>query len=168
MQKFTEQVELFAGRGEKMNLHIEEIHGINTHVSLMFGESVVVEINLTDFDRVMKIEIDETRKTFIKNGKLTTPDKFVGTLRSILKNVVVDNFSGEVVLPDFYPYTERSDISYLKELFDMEHIKFDFDMCSVCMSTTQTKTNCGHELCVICWTKILNTNKKCPLCRFDL
>ena len=39
--------------------------------------------------------------------------------------------------------------------------------CCVCFDETMTITNCGHYICVICWDKILETNKNngCPLCR---
>ena len=35
--------------------------------------------------------------------------------------------------------------------------------CSVCFDHTDTKTPCGHTLCIPCWIKI--ENKKCPICR---
>jgi hypothetical protein len=37
------------------------------------------------------------------------------------------------------------------------------DTCSICNEKTLTKTNCGHSVCVECWSKLKNTS--CPLCR---
>jgi len=50
--------------------------------------------------------------------------------------------------------------------------------CCVCYTKTKTKPECGHALCIPCWSKIKDTpddpdddefrSKKCPMCRVTL
>ena len=40
------------------------------------------------------------------------------------------------------------------------------NICVVCHETTQTKTPCGHRLCVECWNKVCPMT--CPCCREDV
>ena len=72
--------------------------------------------------------------------------------------------------------TIESMTSLVSEMMDMlKNIKFDkqsgtftknaietSEECCICLEPTQTKTNCGHHLCIPCWNKI---NAKCPICR---
>jgi hypothetical protein len=46
-----------------------------------------------------------------------------------------------------------------------DNVKLRFESCSVCFENTNRKTCCGHSLCILCWSKILKEETKCPICR---
>lgn len=58
----------------------------------------------------------------------------------------------------------------LSRLWNMEE---DLDCC-VCKDATNTKTACGHRICVICWSNINgiaekdNKKPRCPMCRENI
>jgi hypothetical protein len=45
------------------------------------------------------------------------------------------------------------------------NVKLRFDQCSVCLEDTNKKTPCDHPLCILCWSKIIGEEIKCPICR---
>jgi hypothetical protein len=186
MDRFTQNVEELLGLGgnQTLNLHIDEIRGVNTFVCIHLKENAgILEIILTDnnssttFDIKRNGEFIKTSEdladdssTFIYlNGEFIDPrsEEFVARIREILEDVQPEWFWGKMVSP-FFPHIERGDVSYLQDVFGMEHIKFDFEKCSVCLNATHATTSCKHSLCFVCWSKILKSNKRCPLCRKQL
>ena len=180
MEYFTQNVEsiIALGGSQKMNLHIDQIHGINTFVTLNLNAddgTTAIHIQLIDFDSSIEIALEQQFEDlctgYIKEGRIVDPEKFVWAIREVFKELQFDRFSGKMFYPvalDICSFVERSDISYLEDIFGFEHIKFDFEKCPVCLLNTQTKTKCGHPLCFVCWSNILRTNKICPLCRDKL
>jgi hypothetical protein len=56
-------------------------------------------------------------------------------------------------------------------LLETETVKMKkYDMCSVCHETVNTKTDCGHTICIPCFDKIKHGDEGetvCPCCRQD-
>lgn len=164
METFVKSIENLVKSGDdRMNLHIEEIGGLNTFVSIVFEEGkLYLAVLLTDFHRELIVDLEAE----IVEEKIQAPEEFVLAIREKLKNVKLDKFSGTLYVESFFPFQERGDVSYLADIFEMDHIKFDFEKCAVCYNATQTKTTrCKHPLCLLCWTNISRTTNNCPLCR---
>lgn len=62
-----------------------------------------------------------------------------------------------------------------REVFENSNTKMSGEVCCVCHDVTTNKTDCGHDLCLQCWTKLKSEigcefcdkceNKTCPICR---
>jgi hypothetical protein len=127
---------------------------LNLHITKLFGENVEVFLHNN-----LKNKVNVT--IIIKqNEKKMTADigSSVESIRSLLKTVVIDC---QEECNDYFYFIEMEDISYLN-IFEMNGVEFDFEKCSVCLSATQSKTICNHDLCLACLPKC----KKCPICRF--
>jgi hypothetical protein len=117
-----------------------------------------------------KYNDEEEYQSYIVHSTITHPKEFTDAIQDILKNIEFDHFSGKMYTETnrIIPCIERCDNSYLQDIFGFEHIKFDFESCTVCFRDTQTKTPCQHALCYVCWTEILKREKpqqQCPICR---
>lgn len=179
METFLKNVNslLDLGGRQEMNLHIEQIHGINTLVVLVLTEDTArINITLTDFESEMdiileyKYDDEDFYRTYILDSTITHPMKFGEAVQDVLRNIQFDKFSGKMYSSTnrIIPFIERCENSYLQDIFGFDHIKFDFEKCSVCLISTETKTRCHHALCYVCWTEILKTSEACPLCRTSI
>ena len=62
--------------------------------------------------------------------------------------------------------TCKEDIELLEIEMELFQEYFKYKICSVCLEHTETKTNCGHILCYLCWNEIIRRNDyRCPECR---
>lgn len=94
-----------------------------------------------------------------------------------LNDLKFDVYSGKFRLQTIIDYTPDQNhyISSLESKFLKEQItatsliscKTDGDCC-VCYESTLTKTQCGHELCFPCWTKIKRRKRGCPMCKRNI
>ena len=86
-------------------------------------------------------------------------------MKKIFENLEIDIFNGTITTT-----VSKRDISFMLDIFDFEHVEFDFGKCSVCHQSTRTQTVCKHHLCILCWSKLdivseENHFKQCPICR---
>jgi len=88
---------------------------------------------------------------------------------NILREITFCKVDGEFKRENQKSYQGQLD-DILNRLWDRP---VDLDCC-VCKDATNTKTACGHRLCLICWSNINgigeNENKKprCPMCRENI
>ncbi len=61
-------------------------------------------------------------------------------------------------------YRKYHRICRLRKIIIEEIKTLNKSECSICYELTNNKTNCNHDVCLICLKKI----NKCPLCRIDL
>jgi len=111
--------------------------------------------------------VEDEYITFVtKDGKINLPEEFLAKVKSITK-LKFDHFHGR------FTFDEIEDNSFLKEVFECENVKLDFDECMVCYRNTKNTTSCNHYLCLECWAKLpttcncCKTGRKCPSCRKD-
>ena len=107
-----------------------------------------------------------------KNTKVDEVEEFMKECFEFIRNCVFDRMFGKFVLaktPTLFCFTAE-----MAE--GLAHIETSVKGCCVCLELTNTKTRCGHTLCVECWSQIKsvrNTETECyedpcPMCRFDL
>jgi hypothetical protein len=99
--------------------------------------------------------VDETLRHFV--GILDNLEFDIKTGKMVHKSSVISSFDMNQVI------------------FDLWNIDVDLNCC-VCGERTDTKTKCGHRLCIPCWASNNTTfyldsndddddNPKCPMCR---
>lgn len=70
-----------------------------------------------------------------------------------------------------YSYTTLYDIIVNYKIL-IDQITYDFNEddqeCSICLSTSNSITNCDHYFCKDCINKWYNKNTTCPLCREEI
>lgn len=81
-------------------------------------------------------------------------------LKKFITNIRNIKFNNELgVFPD-------KDIIKHGETFVCDNIELLTEECSVCYEKTETKTKCGHSLCIRCETELFIKRKaSCPICR---
>lgn len=82
-------------------------------------------------------------------------------LNCILNNMVLDKLQG--LFYDKSCADDTEEISILTMAEDVLNADEDIDKCCCCSENTDTKTPCGHSICVLCWNTLENLS--CPICR---
>jgi hypothetical protein len=98
-----------------------------------------------------------------------TFEEILKTLRTLTFNSYKGIFEKPDEEVDDYYDGYFSDPSFLME-YSSPTIEYDFENCAVCHTATTTKPTCGHNICLVCWSKVnvTDTIKKCPICRCAL
>jgi hypothetical protein len=110
------------------------------------------------------LETDDKTPFFTNHGDINFPEEFAQKVKKIT-GLKFDHFLGKFV------FGEVEDNSFLRDFFECENVKLDFDICVVCYKNTKTVTNCDHHLCLECWGKLppscdlCKVGRKCPTCR---
>lgn len=143
MESFSKNI-----KQEMFNTHISSVSGKD--VSVMICVSEKTELEIISMNKKIKIDLETN-----------DPEEIVGRVCEVLKNIDLTIVEHGEPCYDIYYSIEREDISYLRDIFVADNIKFDFENCSVCYCASVWETSCHHSLCLICFPKC----KKCPLCR---
>jgi hypothetical protein len=91
-------------------------------------------------------------------------DEFIHSFKKIMNELKYNNKTGKI-------NEDEEDQFFFRELITNPSISFqEEETCPVCMEITKTKTNCFHNLCLRCWSKIKSIEgiKSCPVCRGQL
>lgn len=138
----------------------EETCEVNIYYKYLGTYSGVSEVLFTQ-----TLEPDDEIVSYVtKEGKINCPEEFAEKIKKIT-TLKFDHFHGN------FTFGEIEDSSFLKEMFECENVKLDFDECVICYRNTKTKTNCDHHICHECWGKLpascvsCKTGRKCPTCR---
>ncbi len=103
-------------------------------------------------------------KEFNKDVDITPEiiEKLVNVILEFLETLKFSKYEGS-----FLTQKSVQKETFQKMVFHnyMEKDTKQIDVCPVCLEQTKTKTPCNHTLCIPCWQKIKQENKKCPLCR---
>jgi len=159
--------------------NIKTFHDIQVIFELGFG--FVFHDNPNHFNVVFKIvhyEMFDCRtmnQTTLYNSSWGKFEKFdrptisilLDKMKENLKTLKFDKFSG------MFTEHEITILSYMDFFSDIPSIKIDGEECPVCKDCiTNTKTNCGHTLCIPCFQIIKQREdddgdeiKPCPTCR---
>jgi hypothetical protein len=74
---------------------------------------------------------------------------------------------GRLRVPDLISISMSKALHEVFSSIECESVKVEcFDKCFVCHDKTETKTNCKHHLCYICWPKL--KPQTCGICRAPL
>jgi hypothetical protein len=84
---------------------------------------------------------------------------FIKIILNVLETLKFSKIVGHFILKNIY----QKQICHRLVFKDYMENENKDDKCCVCLDYTETKTPCGHILCIPCWIKI--KNKRCPLCR---
>lgn len=165
---------------------IKSIHNIDCDVQLQLGFGIWDD-EPNDFNVILKIvhsnmfntedcdpitlhhNVIGTYKKFDRETISTILDK----IKLVLSKLQFDIFRGQFII---YQSTTLAEIDFFK---DIESINSEGQECPICKEhIINTKTECGHYLCVPCFQKLKlvkededddddeeNFIKKCPMCR---
>lgn len=163
---------------DKIQLYMRSLLQIPVSVYLRINHAqrvvfIVIEIEISDFifqynddnEIVFLLEDDEHKTTYLDGIKIIDHQKFTNDLQKIFQSMKLDIFNGTITT-----IPSNRDISFILDIFDFEHVGFNFGKCSICHNATFTKTICNHYLCILCWSKLEivddeNDYKQCPICR---
>ena len=91
--------------------------------------------------------------------------------KDILNNLVYDNKQGKLIDSRVSrTITQIQEIDDIRMNFMGDMILNKMDECCVCYEKTNSKTDCGHSICLLCATKVKKEEgeRKCPMCRGHL
>lgn len=137
------------------------VRGVNTHISNISGVDVSVMLRLMSGKTMLEIISYSMEKKISIDLETSEPEQMVERTCEILKNIDMRLIEHGEPCHEIYYFIERDDITYLRDIFVLDNIQFDFDKCSVCYCASVWETNCKHSLCLLCLPKC----KRCPLCR---
>ena len=145
-------MELFSKniKQEMFNTHISSVSGIDVSVMLRISMSGKTILEIISIDKKISVDLETN-----------DPEEIVARVCEILKNIDIDIVKYGEPCHDVYYFIEYDDIAYLRDIFVLDNIKFDFGECVVCYCASVWETSCHHSLCMVCSPKC----KKCPLCR---
>jgi hypothetical protein len=141
-------------------LPIEKICGVKSWVTIEKQTKII-----TGF-----VPTIQFRVVFSATGVVIYEDEYPNTLDNLIalfstfESIYYDKFTNKM-------YCEKSHISHFtKPLFPLLKFPSNFETkyqpCCVCMDDTSSKTQCGHPLCLVCWSSLKKL--KCPLCRHQI
>ena len=136
-----------------VNTHISNVSGVDASVMLRISMSGKTMLEIVSMEKKLRIDLDTNE-----------PEKIVERTCEILKNIDMGIIEHGEPCHEIYYFIERDDITYLKDIFILDNIKFDFDKCAVCYCASVWETSCKHSLCMVCLPRC----KTCPLCRRSL
>jgi hypothetical protein len=133
----------------------------NTHIAKLNGEDVLILL-WTKETTEMEITHQLSKKKISIDLEVIDPEEVRERAIEVLQNIDLEIIKQHgTSCEDFYFFIERDDLGYLQDIFKIDCVQFDFDLCSVCYAATIYTTICGHTVCQTCFPRC----KNCPLCR---
>ena len=172
--------------GNKYVLPIDELDGIRVAVEIQKiicydkTERYYLNVRLAD---VFNIDDNHLNVEYLlfHSDDLKTLDKTLIFTKIFCENFVVDLIKGKFITKSLNESESRVKLA----LFFSKNprVKVCMDECCVCKDTmTETKTSCGHPVCIRCISKLpknedaddydmndeeLGIERKCPMCRTE-
>lgn len=179
MQKLEKTLE---GLGNSSDIYfklpIKTICGIKVSSELKFvrhnSQIHAVAFNVESYDICDESEDSPSifYRNVLKDLRVTTLtlEQIISCIEQILTIIPTLKFNKKT--------SELTDEDFLgddvHELFKFDNTTIIGDVCSVCHELTNTRTDCSHQLCLVCMSSIKGYYesgehiRKCPLCRDDI
>lgn len=150
---------------KSMNLCIKTIQSIKVSVYIfVYKKEIKLRIYhdtiLSDNENIEFHELYDGNNYNVNN--YDEIEKAIVNMIEEIKNMKFSKLHGV-----FKRKTNDEDDELFYEMFNVENVEMEYDMCCVCHENTFTKTSCNHTLCIVCMQSLKEKKKtdKCPICR---
>jgi hypothetical protein len=147
---------------DDINIDLENYAGITPHQISSFNQYNTIYNLISE------------KKNVITNNIVTTPT-IISNIYNNTSNIPIRRRAVRILnSPTFCSKRLNLDSFYLPDHFTNKHkelILLSKEQCKICLEEYKSINNiqilnkCYHELCDLCYNKVLKYNKRCPFCR---